>query len=165
MAKTYANHLGYCRSRMANFTLACDCDDILDYFDYSGGSSPSLECCCNIATWGKMEWEILNEIPNAKIIGLDTQEIMPNVAFDTMNRVTKELGIFKETEKIRFADRINRGDLYGVLPFTLYANTQDIGKVTYKGNYDLSSLKLDESIKIFITTYQIHNNIFCCDYP
>ncbi|GEM_PF-7098646 len=52
-----------------------------------------------------------NEIPNAKIIGLDTQEIMPNVAFDTMNRVTKELGIFKETEKIRFADKINRGDL------------------------------------------------------
>ncbi|WP_297814007.1 hypothetical protein [uncultured Helicobacter sp.] len=76
-----------------------------------------------------------------------------------MRKFSKKLGIYKVLEKHLFEGLINGGDLYGVLPLTLYANENDISKVTTKENFDLSSVQSKESIAIIITTYQLHNGV------
>lgn len=66
-----------------------------------------------MASWGKIEWDsVLIHIPKGVCIhSLDMQEIMPNYAFETMGRFSKELGIYKELEKHLFEELINGGDL------------------------------------------------------
>ncbi|TLD80041.1 hypothetical protein LS70_009370 [Helicobacter sp. MIT 11-5569] len=91
IAKTYANHLGYCRTRCDKITLACDCFDIFDYFNYTGDlSSPHIKSWRSILKGGKIEWSsVLNNIPKeTQVLSLDTQDIMPNRAFFTLKRLT-----------------------------------------------------------------------------
>ncbi|TLD80042.1 hypothetical protein LS70_009375 [Helicobacter sp. MIT 11-5569] len=56
-----------------------------------------------------------------------------------------------------FEDLVDRGDLYGVLPLTLYVNKADVGKITHKGNFELSSVSAVDSIPIIFTTYQLNS--------
>lgn len=162
IAKTYVNHLGhYQKLKQSEITLACACDAVFDFFVYTRNAPfPKLEHWDSITSWGKIEWDsVLMNIAKEKIITLDTKDIMPDCAFETMQKLAKTLGFFKEVESIMFADIVDRGDLYGVFPLTLYANNKDIGEVTYKKNFKLSSLQSKDSIPILITTYQLHNGV------
>ena len=84
---------------------------------------------------------------------IDMQEILGDVAFDTMSKLAKKFNLTmpKESDKEFYARRV--ADFGFGFPFTLYAHPSDIDKLQNGFSNDLSSCQLQGGIPLTITTY------------